>query len=54
LSKEHNVIENRNDIFDDLTFDNVAEIAENLMNLYVTDAYDKIEFVYNQFRNALT
>ena len=54
LSKEHNVIENRSDIFDDLTFDNVAEIAEKLMNLYVVGSYDKIELVYNQFKNAAT
>ncbi len=54
LSKEHNVIENRSDIYDDLTFDNVAEIAEKLMNLYVAGSYDKIELVYNQFKNAAT
>ena len=54
LSKEHNVIENRSDIYDDLTFDNVAEIAEKLMSLYVAGSYDKIELVYNQFKNAAT
>ena len=54
LSKEYNVIDNRNDIFDDLTFDNVAKIAENLMELYVDGSYDKIELVYNQFKNAAT
>ncbi|MDO6598937.1 ATP synthase F1 subunit gamma [Tenacibaculum sp. 1_MG-2023] len=54
LSKENNVIENRNDVFDDLTFDNVAEIAEKLMALYVDGTYDKIEIIYNQFKNAAT
>ncbi len=54
LSKEHNVIENRNDIFDDLTFDNVALAAEKLMNLYVDGSYDKIEIIYNRFKNAAT
>ena len=54
LSKEHNVIDNRSDIYDDLTFDNVAEIAEKLMSLYVAGSYDKIELVYNQFKNAAT
>ncbi|CAM1361751.1 ATP synthase F1 subunit gamma [Tenacibaculum xiamenense] len=54
LSKEHNVIENRNDIFDDLTFDNVALVAEQLMNLYVDGSYDKIEIIYNRFKNAAT
>ncbi|CAA0172196.1 ATP synthase gamma chain [Tenacibaculum maritimum] len=54
LSKQYNVIENKNDIFDDLTFENVSEIAEKLMNLYVDGSYDKIEVVYNQFKNAAT
>ena len=54
LSKELNVIETRNDIFDDLTFDNVAKIAQKLMNLFVDGSYDKIELVYNQFKNAAT
>ncbi|WP_428741621.1 ATP synthase F1 subunit gamma [Tenacibaculum sp.] len=54
LSKEYKVIENRNDVFDDLTFDNVALIAEQLMNLYVEGSYDKIEIIYNRFKNAAT
>ncbi|WP_439130115.1 ATP synthase F1 subunit gamma [Polaribacter sp.] len=54
LGKEFNIIKTRNDIFDDLTFDNVALIAENLMSLFVEGSYDKIELVYNQFKNAAT
>ena len=54
LSKSNNVIENRNDVFDNLTFDNVAEIAEKLMALYVDGTYDRIEIIYNQFKNAAT
>lgn len=54
LSKSYNVVATRNDIFDDLTFDNVAAIAEKLMDLYVDGTYDKIELVYNQFKNAAT
>ncbi|QMU64419.1 MAG: ATP synthase F1 subunit gamma [Flavobacteriaceae bacterium] len=54
LSKTHTVIDNRNDVFDDLTFDHVAEIAEKIMALYVNGAYDKVEIVYNRFKNAAT
>jgi F-type H+-transporting ATPase subunit gamma len=54
LSKSYNVVATRNDIFDDLTFDNVSAIAEKLMELYVDGSYDKIEIVYNQFKNAAT
>jgi F-type H+-transporting ATPase subunit gamma len=54
LAKKVNVVEKRNDIYDDLTFDNVAAIAEELMVLYTNKTYDKIELVYNQFKNAAT
>ena len=54
LRKEHTVIENNTAIFDELTFDNVAVIAEKLMQLFVDGAYDKIEIVYNSFKNAAT
>ena len=54
LSKAHNVVASRNELFDDLTFDNVALVAEELMEMYVDGAYDKVEIVYNQFKNAAT
>jgi F-type H+-transporting ATPase subunit gamma len=54
LGKTYNIIEKRNDIFDDLTFDNVSVIAEKLMEMYVDGSYDKMELVYNHFKNAAT
>ena len=54
LSKAHSIIAKRNDLFDDLTFDNVAVVAEELMEMYVDGKYDKIEIIYNQFKNAAT
>lgn len=54
LSKQFTEIDNRNDIYDDLTFDNVSKIAEKLMDLFIDGSYDKIEVVYNQFKNAAT
>jgi len=54
LSKNFNIAATNNDVFDALTFDNVATIAEELMKLYAAGTYDKIEIVYNQFKNAAT
>ncbi|WP_447635585.1 ATP synthase F1 subunit gamma [Flavobacterium microcysteis] len=54
VKKTNNVVINNNGVFDDLTFHNVAEIAEELMKLYADGSYDKIELVYNQFKNAAT
>lgn len=54
LSKRFNVISNHSSVYDDLTFDNVAEIAESLMTLFTEGTYDRIEVVYNKFKNAAT
>lgn len=54
LRKSYNVIANRSDVFDSLTFENVAEVANLLTDKFVAGEYDKIEIVYNQFKNAAT
>jgi F-type H+-transporting ATPase subunit gamma len=41
-----------NELFDKLTFENVAPVAEKIMNAFVNKQFDKIILVYNQFRNA--
>ena len=43
---------NKNEIFDELTFDSVNEIASEVMKTFVDGSYDRVELVYNQFRNA--
>ena len=40
------------DIFNDLTFDNVAIIGQNIMELFQDKTFDKVIVVYNQFINA--
>nr|AOE12775.1 ATP synthase gamma chain [uncultured bacterium] len=54
LSKNFEVISNQSPVFDDLTFANVAAIAEMLMEQFESKAFDKIEVVYNKFKNAAT
>ena len=54
LSKTLTVIDNQSAVFDDLTFDNVAQIAEVLTQKFVAGEYDRIELVYNQFKYAAT
>lgn len=54
LSKSFTVIGNESKVYDDLTFENVSEIAESLMEKFVNGEYDKIEIVYNKFKNAAT
>ena len=54
LARKNNVIANHSGVYDDLSFDNVATIAEELMDLFSAGDYDKIEIVYNKFKNAAT
>jgi F-type H+-transporting ATPase subunit gamma len=54
LSKKSTVISNHSDVFNHLTFENVAVIAEELMELFKDGSYDRIELVYNKFKNAAT
>ena len=54
LSKNNRVITNHNAVFDALTFENVAVIADELMLIFQEGRYDKIDLVYNQFKNAAT
>ncbi|MHA3788456.1 ATP synthase F1 subunit gamma [Flavobacterium hauense] len=54
LRKTCNVVDNKSEIFDTLTFENVAEAAQSLMDKFAAGEYDKIELVYNHFKNAAT
>ncbi|WP_310555250.1 ATP synthase F1 subunit gamma [Flavobacterium sp.] len=54
LSKTFSVVNNESSVFDALTFENVSKIAQTLTDKFVAGDYDKIEVVYNQFKNAAT
>lgn len=45
---------NHNDLFAGITFEAVAKIAESVMHDFATEKYDRVEIVYNQFKNAAT
>ncbi len=54
LEKKFNIIANHSSVYDDLTFENVTAIAEDLMDQFATGNYDRIDIVYNKFKNAAT
>ncbi len=41
-----------NELFDNLTFAHVAPVAEKIISLFTNGQFDKVEIVYNQFKNA--
>jgi len=49
---EYEIIEKNNEIFDNLSFANTSVIAEKLMKLFSDKKFDKIDILYNSFKNA--
>ncbi|GGB26749.1 ATP synthase F1 subunit gamma [Mucilaginibacter rubeus] len=50
--RKYNVIGNNNDLYSDLNFENASKITEAIMKGFVNGDYDRVELVYNHFRNA--
>lgn len=48
----YNVIGNNNEVYADLSFENVTKITEAIMAGFVEGKYDRVEVVYNRFKNA--
>ena len=51
-AKKYTVTESYDDVYDDLSFDNVSVIAETIMNKFTDKTYDEIHLVFNTFKNA--
>tara|TARA_B100000768_G_scaffold168750_1_gene173839 strand:+ start:331 stop:1194 length:864 start_codon:yes stop_codon:yes gene_type:complete len=51
---DFNVVSTHDNLFNDLTFENVSNVAEDIMRKFVDGNYDKVVLVYNQFKNAAT
>ncbi len=50
--RNYNVIGNNNDVYQALTFENVTKITNAIMAGFEKGEFDKVELVYNQFKNA--
>lgn len=50
--RNYKVIGNNNDVYSALTFENVTKITESIMAGFVAGEFDRVELVYNRFKNA--
>ncbi|QXU40731.1 ATP synthase F1 subunit gamma [Pedobacter sp. D749] len=50
--RKYNVIGNNNEVYSALTFENVTKITDAIMAGFIKGEFDKVEVVYNRFRNA--
>jgi F-type H+-transporting ATPase subunit gamma len=46
------MLPDQNSLLQDLTFDNVNTVAEQIMNSFTSLEFDRVELIYNQFKNA--
>ena len=50
--RKYNVIGNNNEVYAALTFENVTKITDAIMDGFVKGEYDRVEVIYNRFKNA--
>ena len=46
--------EHANHIFDNISYENVEKVAQQVMDSYVSGEFDEITLIYNTFKNAAT
>jgi len=52
--RDFRIIEDYWEVFHELSFDNVKLIAEHAMDGFISEKYDKVIVVYNEFKNVAT
>ena len=52
--RKYHVSGNENELLDKLSYESALPFAEKLMSDFVEEKYDRIIFIYNQFKNAGT
>jgi len=50
--RSYKVIGNNNNVYNELTFENVTKITDEIMAGFKRGDFDKVELVYNRFKNA--
>lgn len=50
--KGYNVIFDGSEIFNELSFDRVAQVADMIMGQFTDGTYDHVDIIYNRFKNA--
>ena len=48
-----NIVGSYDSLLDNSTFDDVANLADSIMQQFCDKQYDRVEIIYNQFKNSL-
>lgn len=54
IKHNYNVVDSHDEIWNNLKWADTVEIADDIINYFTQGQYDRIELVYNQFKNAAT
>ena len=54
LEKTEKIISVHDAVFDDLNYENVGQIAQDIMDKFAEENFDEVVLVYNRFKNAAT
>jgi len=50
--QKQNILEENNQLFNHLTFENVSVVAARVMESFAAGKFDRVDIIYNQFKNA--
>lgn len=54
FKKSHKLVGENHDLFTKLSFEQTAQLAEKVMEGFVEGKWDKVEIIYNEFKNVAT
>lgn len=54
LRKQSTIYKNSSSLWDNLNFDDVAAISEEITEKFIAGEFDQVRIIYNQFKNAAT
>jgi len=53
-NNNYNINSIHDEVFNDLNYENIAHISQQVMDMYLEEKFDKVILIYNQFKNAAT
>tara|TARA_B100000902_G_scaffold131227_1_gene130092 strand:- start:236 stop:1096 length:861 start_codon:yes stop_codon:yes gene_type:complete len=53
-NNNYNISSIHDEVFNDLNYENIAHISQQVMDMYLEEKFDKVILIYNQFKNAAT
>tara|TARA_B100001113_G_C21115798_1_gene625275 strand:- start:83 stop:943 length:861 start_codon:yes stop_codon:yes gene_type:complete len=53
-NNNYNINSTHDEVFNDLNYESIAQISQQVMEMYLEEKFDKVILIYNQFKNAAT